>query len=142
MLKIGGIEMKNQVVFVLMVGVCNLVFCLIVKEFGIGFVCVEMVSGKVIVYGNKCICEMLFVDEWEKLLSLQIFGGDCEVFVEVVKIVDKEINVDIIDINMGCFVLKVMNCDVGVCWLFDLNKIYDMVFVVVDVVEKFVIVKM
>lgn len=50
--------------------------------------------------------------------------------------------VDIIDINMGCFVLKIIKCDVGVKWFFDLNKIYEMVFVVVDVVDKFVIVKM
>lgn len=63
-------------------------------------------------------------------------------FVEVVKFVVENIMVDIIDINMGCLVNKIIKCEVGVKWLFDLNKVYDMVVVVVDVVDKLVIVKM
>ena len=71
-LKIGNIEMKNQVVLAPMAGVCNPAFRLIAKEFGTGLVCAEMVSGKAIVHGNKRTQEMLFVDEREKPLSLQI----------------------------------------------------------------------
>lgn len=74
MLKIGDIEMKNQVVLAPMAGVCNPAFRLIAKEFGTGLVCAEMVSGKAIVHGNARTREMLFVDEREKPLSLQIFG--------------------------------------------------------------------
>jgi len=142
MLKIGNIEMKNQVVLAPMAGVCNPAFRLIAKEFGTGLVCAEMVSDKAILHGNKRTMEMLFVDEREKPLSLQIFGGDRESLVEAAKVVDKQTNADIIDINMGCPVPKVTKCDAGARWLLDPNKIYEMVSAVVEAVEKPVTVKM
>lgn len=142
MLKIGDIEMKNQVVLAPMAGVCNPAFRLIAKEFGTGLVCAEMVSDKAIIHGNKRTREMLFVDEREKPLSLQIFGGDRESLVEAAKVVDQETNADIIDINMGCPVPKVTKCDAGARWLLDPNKIHEMVSAVVDAVSKPVTVKM
>ncbi|MDQ0196073.1 tRNA dihydrouridine synthase DusB [Paenibacillus wynnii] len=142
MLKIGNIEMKNQVVLAPMAGVCNPAFRLIAKEFGTGLVCAEMVSDKAIIHGNKRTREMLFVDDREKPLSLQIFGGDRESLVEAAKVVDKETNADIIDINMGCPVPKVTKCDAGARWLLDPDKIYEMVSAVVDAVDKPVTVKM
>ncbi|GAC42487.1 tRNA-dihydrouridine synthase [Paenibacillus popilliae ATCC 14706] len=141
-LKIADIEMKNQVVLAPMAGVCNPAFRLIAKEFGCGLVCAEMVSDKALVHGNERTREMLYVDEREKPLSLQIFGGDRKSLVEAAKIVDKESNADIIDINMGCPVPKVTKCDAGARWLLDPNKIYEMVSAVVDAVEKPVTVKM
>lgn len=142
MLRIGNIEMKNQVVLAPMAGVCNPAFRLIAKEFGTGLVCAEMVSGKAIVHGNKRTQEMLFVDEREKPLSLQIFGGDRQALVEAAKVVDKHTNADIIDINMGCPAPKVTKMDAGARWLLDPNKIYEMVAAVVDAVDKPVTVKM
>ncbi|MGN7360965.1 tRNA dihydrouridine synthase DusB [Paenibacillus sp. SAF-054] len=142
MLKIGNIEMKNQVVLAPMAGVCNPAFRLIAKEFGTGLVCAEMVSGKAIVHGNKRTQEMLFVDEREKPLSLQIFGGDRDALVEAAKVVDTQTNADIIDINMGCPAPKVTKIDAGARWLLDSNKIYEMVAAVVDAVDKPVTVKM
>jgi nifR3 family TIM-barrel protein len=85
---------------------------------------------------------MLFVDEREKPLSLQIFGGDKESLVGAAKFVDQNTNADIIDINMGCPVPKVTKCDAGARWLLDPNKIYDMVSAVVEAVDKPVTVKM
>lgn len=141
-LKIGDIQMKNQVVLAPMAGVCNPAFRLIAKEFGTGLVCAEMVSDKAILHGNKRTQEMLFVDEREKPLSLQIFGGDKENLVEAAKVVDQQTNADIIDINMGCPVPKVTRCDAGAKWLLDPNKIEEMVSAVVQVVSKPVTVKM
>lgn len=142
MLKIGNIEMSNNVVLAPMAGVCNPAFRLIAKEFGCGLVCAEMVSDKAILHGNKRTMEMLYVDEREKPLSLQIFGGDKDSLVEAAKFVDKNTNADIIDINMGCPVPKVTKCDAGARWLLDPNKIYEMVSAVVDAVDKPVTVKM
>ncbi len=142
MLRIGNIEMKNQVVLAPMAGVCNPAFRLIAKEFGTGLVCAEMVSDKAILHGNKRTREMLFVDEREKPLSLQIVGGDRESLVEAAKVVDQQTNADIIDINMGCPVPKVTKCDAGARWLLDPDKIYEMVSAVVDAVDKPVTVKM
>lgn len=142
MLKIGNIEMKNPVVLAPMAGVCNSAFRLTVKEFGAGLVYVEMVSDKGIIFKNEKTMNMLYIDEREKPLSLQIFGGEKESLVEAAKFVDKNTNADIIDINMGCPVPKITKCDAGAKWLLDPNKIYEMVAAVVDAVEKPVTVKM
>lgn len=142
MLKIGDIEMKNPVVLAPMAGVCNAAFRLTVKEFGAGLVCAEMVSDKGIVYKNEKTLNMLYIDEREKPLSLQIFGGEKESLVEAAKFVDKNTNADIIDINMGCPVPKITKVDAGAKWLLDPDKIYEMVSAVVDAVDKPVTVKM
>jgi tRNA-dihydrouridine synthase len=122
MLKIGDITMKNQVVLAPMAGVCNAAFRLTVKEFGAGLVCAEMVSDKAILYKNAKTMGMLYIDEREKPLSLQIFGGEKDTLVEAAKFVDKNTTADIIDINMGCPVPKITKCDAGARWLLDLTK--------------------
>jgi len=142
MFKIGDIQLKNRVVLAPMAGVCNSAFRLTVKEFGAGLVCAEMVSDKAILYKNVKTMGMLYIDEREKPLSLQIFGGEKESLVEAAKFVDKNTTADIIDINMGCPVPKITKCDAGAKWLLDPNKIYDLVASVVDAVEKPVTVKM
>lgn len=134
--------MKNQVVLAPMAGVCNPAFRLIAKEFGAGLVCAEMVSDKAILHKNEKSLKMLYVDEREKPLSLQIFGGDKKTLTEAARVVDKQTNADIIDINMGCPVPKVTKCDAGARWLLDPDKIYEMVKVVVQAVDKPVTVKM
>lgn len=142
MLKIGDITMKNPVVLAPMAGVCNSAFRLTVKEFGAGLVCAEMVSDKGIIFKNEKTMNMLYIDEREKPLSLQIFGGARESLVEAARFVDRNTNADIIDINMGCPVPKITKCDAGAKWLLDPNKIYEMVSAVVDAVDKPVTVKM
>jgi nifR3 family TIM-barrel protein len=142
MLKIGNVSMNNNVVLAPMAGVCNPAFRLIAKEFGCGLVCAEMVSDKAILHGNTRTLEMLFVDEREKPLSLQIFGGDKDSLIEAVKFVDQNTNADIIDINMGCPVPKVTKCDAGARWLLDPKKIYEMVSYAADAAKKPVTVKM
>ncbi|MFC0274295.1 tRNA dihydrouridine synthase DusB [Metabacillus herbersteinensis] len=142
MFKIGDIELKNKVVLAPMAGVCNAAFRLTVKEFGAGLVCAEMVSDKAILYNNAKTMGMLYIDEREKPLSLQIFGGEKETLVEAARFVDKNTTADIIDINMGCPVPKITKCDAGAKWLLDPNKIYDMVSAVVEAVDKPVTVKM
>lgn len=142
MWKIGDVEIGNRVVLAPMAGVSNSAFRLTVKEFGAGLVCCEMISDKGINFRNKRTLEMLYIDEREHPLSLQIFGGEKDSLVEAAKFVDKNTNADIIDINMGCPVNKIIKCEAGARWLLDPKKIYDMVSYVVDAVEKPVTVKM
>ncbi|NSL52918.1 tRNA dihydrouridine synthase DusB [Calidifontibacillus erzurumensis] len=142
MFKIGDIELKNPVVLAPMAGVCNAAFRLIVKEFGAALVCAEMVSDKGILYKNEKTLDMLYIDEREKPLSLQIFGGEIETLVEAAKFVEKNTTADIIDINMGCPVPKIIKSDAGAKWLLDPDKIYEVVAAVVDAVDKPVTVKM
>lgn len=141
-LKIGPVTLENNVVLAPMAGVCNPAFRVIAKRFGAGLVCAEMVSDKGIVYGNQKTLNMLHVEEEERPLSLQIFGGDVDTLVQAAMYVDQHTNADIIDINMGCPVPKVVNCDAGARWLLMPEKVEDMVRAIVRHVSKPVTVKM
>lgn len=140
--QIGDIVMDNRVVLAPMAGICNSAFRLTVKEFGAGLVYAEMISDKALNIRNKKTMDMLYIDERENPMTLQIFGGDKENLVEAAKYVDKYTTADIIDINMGCPVNKIIKCEAGAKWLLDPNKIYEMVSAVVDAVDKPVSVKM
>mgnify|MGYP001193043349 CR=1 FL=1 len=142
MFRIGEITIPNQVVLAPMAGVCNYAFRLTVKEFGAGLVCAEMISDKGIVNKNKKTMNMLYIDEEEMPMSLQIFGGEKDTLIEAAQFVDQNTNASIIDINMGCPVPKITKCDAGARWLLDPNKIYEMVSAVVASVDKPVTVKM
>ncbi|QLK85314.1 tRNA dihydrouridine synthase DusB [Staphylococcus sp. 17KM0847] len=142
MWKIGDVEIENRVVLAPMAGVCNAAFRLTVKEFGAGLVCAEMVSDKAILFNNPKTMKMLYIDENERPLSLQIFGGEKETLVEAAEYVDKNTTADIIDINMGCPVSKIIKCEAGARWLLDPNKIYEMVSAVTERVSKPVTCKM
>lgn len=140
--QIGNHVFDNRVVLAPMAGICNSAFRLTVKEFGAGLVYAEMISDKGIVQKNEKTLGMLYIDERENPLSLQIFGGDKETLVEAAKYVDQNTNADIIDINMGCPVSKIIKCEAGAKLLLDPDKIYEMVAAVVDNVKKPVSVKM
>ncbi|WP_017382092.1 tRNA dihydrouridine synthase DusB [Paenisporosarcina sp. TG-14] len=140
--QIGKHVMDNRVVLAPMAGICNSAFRLTVKEFGSGLVYAEMISDKGIVHKNERTMNMLYIDERENPLSLQIFGGDKATLVEAAKYVDQNTEADIIDINMGCPVSKIIKCEAGAKLLLDPEKIYEMVAAVVDNVKKPVTVKM
>ncbi|AQW21742.1 tRNA dihydrouridine synthase DusB [Lentilactobacillus curieae] len=140
--KIGDITIPNQVVVAPMAGVTNSAFRIICKEFGAGLVVCEMISDRGIMYKNKKTLDMMFVDPKEHPMSIQIFGGTKETLVEAAKFVDQNTAADIIDINMGCPVNKVVKTDAGARWLLDPNKVYEMVSYVTDAVKKPVTVKM
>lgn len=142
MFQIGNVEIKNRVIVAPMAGISNSAFRLTVKEFGAGLVCCEMISDKGIAYRNTKTLDMLYIDEKEKPLSLQIFGGEKDTLVEAAKFVAENTTADIIDINMGCPVNKIIKCEAGAKWLLDPNKVYEMVAAVVDAVDKPVTVKM
>lgn len=142
MFKIGDITVPNPVVLAPMAGVSNYAFRLTVKEFGAGLVTAEMVSDKGIVNKNERTMNMLFIDEEEMPMSLQIFGGEKDTLVEAAQFVDQNSNASIIDINMGCPVPKITKCDAGARWLLEPEKIHEMVSAVVEAVNKPVTVKM
>ncbi|WP_031547666.1 tRNA dihydrouridine synthase DusB [Salinicoccus luteus] len=142
MFRIGDVEIENRVVLAPMAGVCNAAFRLTVKEFGAGLVCAEMISDKALLFGNEKTMKMLYIDENERPMSLQISGGEKDTLVEAARYVDQNTTADIIDINMGCPVSKIIRCEAGARWLLDPDKIYDMVSAVVENVSKPVTVKM
>ena len=85
---------------------------------------------------------MLYIDEREHPLSIQIFGGSKESLVEAALFVQENTKADIIDINMGCPVNKVIKAEAGAKWLLDPDKVYEMVHAVSSAVDIPVTVKM
>ena len=133
MWKIGNVEIKNQVVLAPMAGISNSSFRKIAKEMGCGLIVAEMVSDKAICYGSQKTIDMLYMTDFERPLSQQIFGSDKESFVKAAKYIEKEMHPDIIDINMGCPVPKVaISAQAGSALLKDPKKVYEIVKAVVE----------
>ncbi|MBQ7640848.1 MAG: tRNA dihydrouridine synthase DusB [Acholeplasmatales bacterium] len=139
--KIRDITIKNQFVLAPMVGVTNEAFRIICKKMNAGLVMAEMVSDKAIGFKNERTLGMTKVNPIEHPISMQIFGGDKDSLVNAAKYIDLNSDADIIDINMGCPVLKVIKSGSGSALLKDPDKIYDVVKAVVEAVKKPVTVK-
>ena len=107
-LKIGNVTLENNLILAPMAGVTDLPFRLLCKEQGAALCCMEMVSAKGIYYNNKNTESLLTVDERERPVSLQLFGSDPEIMGQMTARIDHR-NYDILDINMGCPVPKVVN---------------------------------
>ena len=82
-IRIGNLELNNNCILAPMAGVTDLPFRLLCAEMGAGMVCMEMVSAKAILYGNKNTEEMLTVLNKEKPASLQLFGNDPDIMAEI-----------------------------------------------------------
>ena len=106
--KIGSVEMENPFILAPMAGVTDLPFRMLCKEQGAGLLCMEMVSAKGIMYNNKNTKFLLTIDERERPVSLQLFGSDADIISEQAKRIE-ELPFDILDINMGCPVPKIVN---------------------------------
>ncbi len=139
---IGDVSVDNQVVVAPMAGISNAAFRVTVEEFGAGLVCCEMISDKGIQHRNQKTLDMLYIDPVEHPLSLQIFGGSKETLVAAAQFVEEHTTADIIDINMGCPVNKVIKAEAGAKWLLDPDKVYEMVDAVTSAVTRPVTVKM
>lgn len=142
MWKIGNVEIENQVVMAPMAGITNIAFRKLIKEFKVGLVVSEMVSDKAIVYHNEKTLNMLHVDKQEHPMALQLFGGEKESMVEAAKYIETHTNADILDINSGCPVQKVIKAHAGSDYLRDPERAYDIVKSVVDAVNIPVTIKM
>nr|MCR4674008.1 tRNA dihydrouridine synthase DusB [Lachnospiraceae bacterium] len=107
-LQIGNVTLENNLVLAPMAGVTDLPFRMLCKEQGAGLICMEMVSAKALQYNNKNTHALLEVNEGERPVSLQLFGSDPDCIAEQAKRIEER-NFDILDINMGCPVPKVVN---------------------------------
>lgn len=142
MFKIGSVEIENNVVLAPMAGIGDSAYRTIIKEMGCGLICAEMVSDKAISYGSKKTIDMLYMTDFERPISQQIFGSDKESFKSSAKYIYEHMHPDIIDINMGCPVPKVaLKSQAGSALLKDPKKVYEIVKAVVDIVPCPVTVK-
>ncbi len=107
-LQIGNVTLENNLILAPMAGVTDLPFRLLCKEQGAGLLCMEMVSAKAIYYNNKNTETLMEIDKRENPVSLQLFGSDPDIISEMAKRIEER-PFDILDINMGCPVPKVVN---------------------------------
>lgn len=111
-LMIGEVALENPYILGPMAGVSDLPFRLLCKEQGAGLVCMEMVSAKAITYQNKKTWTLMESVEKERPVSLQLFGSEPEILAEATKQID-HLPFDILDINMGCPMPKIVNNNEG-----------------------------
>lgn len=107
-LKIGNVTLPNNLILGPMAGVTDLPFRLLCKEQGAGLLCMEMVSAKAILYKNRNTEPLLTIGERENPVSLQLFGSDPEIVSSIAHSIEER-PFDILDINMGCPVPKIVN---------------------------------
>lgn len=142
MFEIGNIKIKNRVVLAPMAGVSNASYMKICEEMGVGYAVTELLSSEAIVRDNKKTYDMLEgIDTLNIPVAIQLFGSNVDVMVRAAKIIVSKYKVDMIDINMGCPVPKVVKTGAGSALLKDLDKVYDIVSNVVKSVEIPVTVK-
>lgn len=109
---IGNVKINGKLCLGPMAGVTDLPFRLLCKEKGADLLCTEMVSAKGILYNNRNTKDLLTIKEEERPIAVQIFGSEPEVMAEAARRIE-HLNFDILDINMGCPVPKVVNNNEG-----------------------------
>lgn len=139
-LNIGNVTLDNPVILAPMAGVTDLPFRLLCREQGAGLVCMEMISAKAIYYKNKNTESMMAIHSDERPVSLQLFASEPDIIAAMARqIEDKPF--DILDLNMGCPVPKVVNNGEGSALLKQPDLVRKIVSAVVSAVDKPVTVK-
>jgi len=130
-MKIGNLTLANNVILAPLAGITNLPFRLLAKQAGCGLVCSEMVSSHALVYKSRKTAQMLNSVPREKPLSAQIFGSDPDIMAGAAAMVEG-MGADILDINFGCSVRKVVKTGAGVA----LMRTPDVARAVLEAVRK------
>ena len=138
-LKIGDVELKNNLLLAPMAGITDLPFRLVCEKFNPGLVCTEMVSAKALFYGDEKTKTLLNTEGEKRPIAVQIFGSDVESMKYATKYVSNI--ADIIDINMGCPAPKIVKNGDGSKLLLNLSLAGEIIENVVKSTNKPVTVK-
>lgn len=133
MLKIGNVELNNNIILGPMAGLTDRPFRIICEKYNPGLVVTEMVSSKALFYDDSKTKLLLNTKDEKRPISVQIFGSDIESMKYATEYLCKNKIADIIDINMGCPAPKVTKNGDGSKLLLDLDKVYEIVKAVVEV---------
>lgn len=140
-IKIGNVELENNLILAPMAGVTDLPFRIVCKKYGNpGLVCNEMVSSKAITFQDEKTLKMLNCNNEKRPISMQIFGSDPEIMGESAKVISSI--ADIVDINMGCPAPKVVKNGDGSRLLQNLELAEEVIYKVVQNSTKPVTLKM
>ena len=139
-MKIGNVNLANPYILAPMAGVTDLPFRLLCKEQGAGLLCMEMISAKALQYKNKNTKALLAIHPEEYPVSLQLFGSDPKIMSEMAKMIE-DLPFQILDINMGCPVPKVVRNGEGSALMKNPKLVHEIVSAVSKAIEKPVTVK-
>ena len=139
-LKIGNVELENNLILAPMAGVTDLPFRLLCKEQGCGLMYTEMVSAKAILYKNRNTGPLMEVRSEEEPVALQLFGSDPEIVSDIAAQVEDG-PYAFIDINMGCPVPKIVNNGEGSALMKNPKLVEEILTALVKKVKKPVTVK-
>ena len=139
-MKIGNVNLANPYILAPMAGVTDLPFRLLCKEQGAGLLCMEVISAKALQYKNKNTKALLAIHPDEYPVSLQLFGSDPKIMSEMAKMIE-ELPFQILDINMGCPVPKVVRNGEGSALMKNPELVHEIVSAVSKAIKKPVTVK-
>lgn len=134
-MRIGNVELKHPYILAPMAGVTDLPFRLLCMEQGAGLLCMEMVSAKALQYKNKNTRALLAIHPQEYPVSLQLFGSDPKIISEQAKAIE-ELPFQILDINMGCPVPKVVKNGEGSALMKNPKLVYEIIHETVKAIRK------
>ena len=129
-MKIGNVELKNNIILAPMAGLTDLPFRVVCEKYEPGLVVTEMVSSKALLYNDERTKLLLNMKNEIRPVAVQIFGSDIEAMAFAAKYVSDI--ADIVDINMGCPAPKVVKNGDGSKILLDINKVYEITKAVVE----------
>ncbi len=132
MWQIGTVEIENEIVAAPLAGISNPTYRKLNRDFGAGLTVSEMISDKALHYKSEKTFDMCRVREDEHPVSLQLFGSDPVTMGEAAQYLTENTTCDIIDINMGCPVQKVIKAHSGSYLLQNPDLAYDIVRAVKD----------
>jgi tRNA-dihydrouridine synthase B len=140
-MNIGAIKLNTPTVFAPLAGISNLPLRLLAKASGCGLVCSEMVSAYGLAYGSAKTMDLLASSPREKPLSVQIFGSDAAIMAAAAEKVEAA-GADIVDINFGCSVRKILKSGAGAALMREPQKAGDIIQAVRRVVRVPLTIKM
>jgi tRNA-dihydrouridine synthase B len=138
--RIGNIEIKRPIISAPLAGISDNTYRIFAKAFGVALTFSEMITSHGIYYGHKNSLELAEITDFERPCTLQIFGSEPDIISKAAKIIEPK--ADIIDINMGCPVAKVLKSKSGGYLLKDEEKIKSIISKVTSTVKKPVTVKL
>ena len=140
-MKIGKITINSKLALAPMAGVTDLGFRTVCRELGAGYTVTEMVSAKALCYQDKKSLPLLELGEGEHPAAVQLFGSDPYCMEQAAGIAAEKSGADILDINMGCPVPKVVRNGEGSALMKDPKRIYDIVYKTARAIKKPVTIK-
>lgn len=140
-MNIGNVELKNRIILAPMAGVTDLAFRKLCIEEGAGMTCTEMVSAKAVLYNNKNTDILLETFPQEHPSALQMFGSDPDIMADIGAKLADEYPFDIIDVNMGCPVPKIVNNGEGSALMKNPQLVKEILSAMVNKISKPVTVK-